>query len=297
MARGDVGFVLGLAGFLLGGWAVFTAMSMKSDVDSVVNERKSDEEAINSMGARVEDLDRAHKDLTQRVNGLSSDPKMLREALERLNVRVQKLEEGRAAPPAENGEPKQLSVKAGLSKDDFDALRAKVYGGEATDDEEAEFWKAAREQPELLKGIRAELEKKVADAPRDIDARMKLAQAYIATLLTFPDGPERGAWSMKAVGQWNAVLEIDPNQADAHYSLGMNYSFWPDQFNKGPDAIKHFEAARKIQDQATPEAKFANTYVQLHKLYVKAGKTEDAQKVLDEGLRRYPDDEDLKKLK
>ncbi len=110
MSRGDVGFVLGLAGFLLGGWAVFTAMSMKSDVDSVMNERKSDEESINSMGARVEDLDRSHKDLSQRVNGLSSDPKMLREALERLNVRVQKLEEGRAAPKPNDGDAKAVPV-------------------------------------------------------------------------------------------------------------------------------------------------------------------------------------------
>jgi tetratricopeptide (TPR) repeat protein len=172
-----------------------------------------------------------------------------------------------------------------------------VYAGQATEEEEEEFWRTSRERPELLKGILTELEKKVTDAPRDIDARLALASAYIAKLYTVPDGPEKGVWSMKAVTQWNAVIEQDPNNWDAHQSLGFNYSFWPDQFNKGPDAIKHFEAARKIQEGSTPDAKHANTYIQLHKLYVKAGKTDEAAKVLEEGLRRFPDDEELKKLK
>ena len=37
MNRGDVGLVLGLAGFLLGGYAVFTATSTKGDVDDGKN--------------------------------------------------------------------------------------------------------------------------------------------------------------------------------------------------------------------------------------------------------------------
>jgi tetratricopeptide (TPR) repeat protein len=296
MERGDVGLVLGLAGFLLGGWAVFTARSMKPDLDSVMNERRIDEDALTGLGGRVDELDKSHKELTRRVNGLSSDPQQLRQAIERLNVRVDALEKGQAPPKLKDGDP-QPPKAATLSQEEFDALRKKIYAGEATDDEEGEFWQMSREHPELLKGILADLEKKVGDAPRDIAARLNLARAYIEKLYTVPDGPEKGVWSMKAVSQWNAVLEIDPNNWDAHQSLGFNYSFWPDQFNKGPDAIKHFEEARKIQEAATPEPKHANTYVQLYKLYVKAGKTTEAKAALDEGLRRFPDDEELKKLR
>jgi tetratricopeptide (TPR) repeat protein len=296
MERGDIGFVAGLAGFLLGGWAVFTSLSMKSDIDSLVNERKQDEEFIAGIGERVENLDRSHKDLTQRVNGLSSDPKALREALERLQVRVDALEQGREIQrPAADGVgfvPELFDAKK-----KFDELRAKVYAGEATDDEEAEFWRLSREKPDLLKGILTDLEKKVSDAPRDIEARLALARGYIEKLYTVPDGPEKGVWSMKAVAQWNAVLDIDQNNWDAHQSLGFNYSFWPEQFNKGPDAIKHFEAARKIQEAATPDPKHANTYIQLHNLYNKAGKSKEAADILEEGMRRFPNDEELKKLK
>ena len=297
MERGDIGFVAGLAGFLLGGWAVFTSLSMKSDVESVMNERKADEDALAGLGARVEDLDRSQKDLTRRVNSFDASPRSIDGRIQALEERLAALEAGRE--PAKTSE-EQKNLTPGdpdAAKKKFDELRAKVYAGESTNDEEEEFWRLSREQPELLKGILTDLEKKVADAPRDIDARLALASAYIAKLFTVPSGPEQGVWSMKAVAQWNKVLEQEPNNWDAHQSLGFNYSFWPEQFNKGPDAIKHFEAARKIQESATPEAQHANTYVQLQKLYVKVGKPEEAAKVLEEGLRRFPDDEDLKKLK
>lgn len=297
MERGDVGFVAGVAGFLLGGAALVMSLGLTPRVKSLENVDAVDEDAISGTGHRVDDLEKSHKELGRRVSGLSAEPKELREAIERLQLRVTALEQGRAPPKLKEDEPKQATDKPELSKEDFDKLRTKVLAGEATDDEEAEFWKSSREHPELLKAIRADLEKKVADAPRDIEAKMNLARAYIETLLTMPDGPEKGAWSMKAVQQWNGVLEIDPNNWDAHASLGTNYSFWPDQFNKGPDAIKHFEAARKIQESAPSDPKYANTYVQLHKLYVKAGKTDDAKAVLEEGLRRFPNDEELTKLK
>ena len=106
MERGDIGFVAGLAGFLLGGWAVFTSLSMKSDVESLRNERGSDQDNITGIGARVEGLDQSHKALTRRVDGLSSDPKVVREAIEHLQTRVKALEEGRAPPKLKDDEPK-----------------------------------------------------------------------------------------------------------------------------------------------------------------------------------------------
>jgi TolA-binding protein len=296
MERGDVGIVAGLAGFLLGGWAVFTAFSMKSDVESLKNERRNDEDALTGLGSRVDELDSSHKELTRRVNGLSSDPKQLREAIERLNVRVDALEQGQAPPKLKDEAPTPpKSTK--LTQEELDALRTKVFSGASTDDEEVEFWDAVKSRPELLKAILTDLEKKVADSPRDIDARMNLARGYLAKLFTATYGPEMGLWAGKAEAQWKAVLEVDPNHWGAHYSLGFSYSQYPDFLNKRPDAIKEFEALRKIQETSTPEPRHAGTYLQLRQLYLKEGKTAEAQAALDEGLRRFPDDEELKKLK
>jgi TolA-binding protein len=297
MQRGDVGFVAGLAGFLLGGFAAFSAASMKSDLESVMNEREADQDALTGVGARVEDLERSHKELTRRVGGLSSDPKTAWEAIHDLQGRMQKLERGGAAAPA-NGPGEVLSTAApkGMTQDDFAALRQKVNSEQASEEEDTAYRQALREHPELMDALLRDLEKKVADTPRDIAKRLDLARGYIEKLYTVSD-MEKGALSMKAVAQWNAILEIDPNHWESHQSLGFNYSFWPEQFNKGPDAIKHFEAARKIQEASTPEPKHANTYIQLQKLYVKAGKAAEAKEVLEEGLRRFPDDEELKKLR
>jgi tetratricopeptide (TPR) repeat protein len=115
--------------------------------------------------------------------------------------------------------------------------------------------------------------------------------------MSVPDGMEKGIWSNKMIAEEKSILEIDPNDWDARFSVATNYSFWPEQFNKRPDAIKEFETLRKVQESQTPEAKHAQTYFQLRQLYLKDGRTDDAKAVLEEGLRRFPDDGELKKAK
>src|SRR5690349_17204422 len=119
------------------------------------------------------------------------------------------------------------------------------------------------------------MEKAVADNPRDIDARMKLSRAYIEKLLTVPDGPEKGAWSMKAMDQYKKVLDIDPNHWSARFRLAFNYSQWPDFLNKRPDAIREFETLKKIQEGQTPNPEHAQTYFQLRQLYLKDGRSDE----------------------
>jgi tetratricopeptide (TPR) repeat protein len=295
MNRGDVGLVLGLAGFLLGGYAVFTATSTKGDVDDGKKLHMMDNDAMAGLGARVEKLDASHKELTRRVNGLDVNPRSGADRIQALEERVDALEKSRGAAPAPNA-PKDES-KAGASFEEFAALQKKVFEGDATTDEQARFWELLRLKPELLADAMKRLEKAVADNPGDHEARMKLSRAYLAKLFTVPDGPEKGVWSMKAMEQYRKVLEADPNHWEARYSLAFNYSQWPDFLNKRPDAIREFETLRKIQENATPEPQHARTYFQLRQLYLKDGRTEDAKAVLEEGVRRFPDDEELKKAK
>jgi tetratricopeptide (TPR) repeat protein len=295
MNRGDVGLVLGLAGFLLGGYAVFTATSTKGDVDDGKKLHMVDNDAMAGLGARVEKLDASHKELTRRVNGLDVNPRSGADRVKALEERVEALEKSGGAAPAPSA-PKDEG-KAGATLEEFAALQKKVFEGDATTDEQARFWELLRLKPELLADAMKRLEKAVADNPGDHEARMKLSRAYLAKLFTVPDGPEKGVWSMKAMEQYRKVLEADPNHWEARYSLAFNYSQWPDFLNKRPDAIREFETLRKIQENATPEPQHARTYFQLRQLYLKDGRTEDAKAVLEEGVRRFPDDEELKKAK
>jgi tetratricopeptide (TPR) repeat protein len=300
MQKVDVALVAGVAGFLLGGGSVFYAVSASREANIALDDAHktmlSDNDNIAGMGTQLKSLDESVKALTKRVDRAGSDPAKLWESLNRLQARVGALENGKVAQLPKDDEPKAAD---GVSKDTakFDELKKKVLSGKATEDEQAEFWAALRENPALLADLMKQAEKAVADNPRDKEAHRALASVYLAKLMSVPDGMEKGVWSNKMISEDKAILDIDPNDWDARFSVATNYSFWPEQFNKRPDAIKEFETLRKIQEQATPEPKFAQTYLQLRNLYLKDGRTDDAKAVLDEGLRRFPDDEELKKAK
>jgi tetratricopeptide (TPR) repeat protein len=297
MNRGDVGFVLGLMGFVAGCYAAYTVSSMKIDVDDARKLHMGDNDSLAALGERVEKLDASHKELVRRVNGLDANPRSGGDRVKALEERIDALEKSRAAggaaSPTQGEPPKDAKGAAG----EFDELLKKMTSGAATADDKERFWELAREKPALLADLIKQFEKSVADAPRDKEAHRNLAQAYLVKLMAVPDGMEKGLWSNKMIGQEKAILDIDPEDWDARFSIGINYSFWPEQFNKRPDAIKEFETLRKIQETKTPDPKHAQTYFQLRQLYLKDGKTDEAKAVLDEGLRRFPDDEELKKAK
>jgi len=297
MNRGDVGLVLGLGGFLLGGAAVFVALDAKKEtserwaaMETMVTQ---DKDSLGAWGEKMKAFDAAQKDMQRRVNGLDS-PRAGGDRVAALEARLDQLEKSLhgALPP--QAAPKNAAAGADA---EFEELRKKVLSGEATNDELAKFFAELREKPEILAGLIKDAEQSVKDRPRDKEAHRALAGVYLQKLMSVPDGMEKGVWSNKMIGEEKAIVDIDPEDWDAHRSIATNYSFWPEQFNKRPDAIKEFEACRKIQEARTPEPKFASTYLQLRQLYLKDGRTEDAKKVLDDGLVRFPDDEELKKAK
>lgn len=297
MQRGDVGFVLGLAGFLLGGWALVQSLPAAGRLDALQEAITLDEESVASLGSRVEDVDKAQKDLARRVNAIDLNPRTFDQRMRALEDRVAALESrsGQTAPGAKDTELAPRSSDPEADAAELRALQDKVFGGEATQDEQARFWAMLREKSEVLAGVLADLEKAVAETPTDVDARMRLSRGYLAKLFTVPDGPEKGVWAMKAMGQYGKVLELDPEHWEARFSLGMSYSQFPDFLNKRPDAIREFETLKKQQESRSPEPHFAQTYLQLRELYLKDGKTDEAKRVLDEGMRLFPDDKELRK--
>lgn len=177
----------------------------------------------------------------------------------------------------------------------FRAMLARVLGiaSDATPEEQTRFWEMARSSGHLARIIES-LEDRIADDPKDAAARMQLADAYVAKLLTVPAGPERGVWGMKAEAQWKAVAERDPNHWESQYRLGENWSHYPDFMNKTADAIGAFERARTIFEASPPDPRQAGAYVQLARLYLKQGNTDLARQVLGAGTARFPGDEAIR---
>jgi len=175
----------------------------------------------------------------------------------------------------------------------FESLREKVWSGNATADEEARFWALARTTG-MLDEVVADLEQRVSDAPRDIDRRMQLADAYTAKLLTVPDGPERGAWAGKAELQWAEILKVDDRHWQARFNVAFSWSQWPPFLGKALAAIDQFEKLRTQQEQGTPEKRHAQVYLSLAELYRGQGNVDRANETLRAGLDRHPDAEALR---
>jgi tetratricopeptide (TPR) repeat protein len=179
---------------------------------------------------------------------------------------------------------------------EFRELLGRVLGRgrdrEATAEEKERFWEMARNSPHLRELMRR-LESEVAANGRDPAARMALADAYVAKLLSVPAGPLRGIWGMKAEAQWRKVLEQDPNHWEAQFNLAYGQACCPDFMNLTGSAIEGLERARTIQERIAPEPRFAITYLELSRLYLKQGDKAKARAVLRAGLDLHPHHHEL----
>lgn len=253
---------------------------------------------VDGLKRRVDELESRLVDADGRIERLRRDNRDLVESLADAARRVQELEN---APPmvtvaggqgSEGLEPAAPSEAE--AREEFESLRKKVWDGTATSAEQERFWELARSTG-LLDGVLADLEQGVQANPADIDARMTLASGYVAKLLTVPDGPLRGLWAQKAMGQWQKVLEVDENHWEARYSVAFSWSQYPDFLNKTPDAIREFERLREIQERGAPEPRHAGVYVQLANLYRKQGNADKSRETLRRGLDLHPGNPELQK--
>ncbi len=177
---------------------------------------------------------------------------------------------------------------------EFRDLRKKVFRNEASPDEQKRFWELAK-SPGLMDGVLADMEAAVAGSPEDLPARMELGQSYIAKLFTVPPGPEMGTWAAKAEGQWKEVLARDDRHWDARMALATSFARYPEFLNKTADAIREFETLRKQQEGGPAEAKQSRVYLELGNLYKRAGNPTKQRETFEEGHRRHPEEEDLRK--
>ena len=178
--------------------------------------------------------------------------------------------------------------------EDFAAEMARVLRGEASDDEQLEFWQGIQTS-KRLDALIADLQGAADADPEDVASRLSLAQAYVTKVWGSPAGPAQGLWAAKAEKVWKEVLETDPENWQAQHSIGFSYSQYPDFVNKTGAAIIEYEKTIALQE-AAPEsrARFANSYLELSKLHVKNGDPSSALSTLEKGAAAHPDDAALK---
>ena len=191
-----------------------------------------------------------------------------------------------ALPKREEGDGARATAE------DFRAMMTKILRGQASQDEQLQFWEQARTSGHLAEVI-TELEEEVAGDEGAISARMDLAEAYTIKLLGVPAGPEKGLYAAKAEGLWKEVLKLEPNHYAAQYSIASSLSRYPEFLNRTGDAINEFEKAIAIQEQDGSEVDNPNAYLELSRLHLRDSNPVAALETLERAARRHPDNEDI----
>jgi tetratricopeptide (TPR) repeat protein len=192
------------------------------------------------------------------------------------------LAEGRGALPADAAANATTAI-------DTETALAKLR-------QHASFWNngdlykkvfAAGKMDELI----ASFEELAAANPKDPQAQMDLANAYLAYLQM---DNSKYPLSMKADEAFDRVLALDEHHWEARFSKAVSYTFWPEFLGKKKDAIANFERLVDQQDSMPVADYQAQTYLYLGNLLSERD-PERARAVWQRGLRRHPGNAELAK--
>lgn len=182
--------------------------------------------------------------------------------------------------------------------EEFAALMSRLqrsdFSIDGSPEEQARFWELARTSgvlPALIDQLLARIEAN----PADVAARLDLADAYIAKLLTVPIGPERGVFGDLAERQWSRVLELEPRNWQAQSAIANSLSHYPAFLHRTDDAIRELEKTRELQRALSPDPAQEETYLRLSLMYQRKNQGDKARETLQEGLRRHPDSAPLQR--
>ncbi len=177
----------------------------------------------------------------------------------------------------------------------FFKLKAAYTSGTAGEEEMAELLKLSKSKP-IMSFIVKGLEKKIADDPEDLEARLQLANVESSRVHMAESITERAMLGRNVREQISEVLKRDPENWQGRFMKAVGISHSQRTPQGRANAIREFESLLTIQASRPSEPKFAQTYGQLAIVYMAERDTKKAREVLTEGLASYPDAKDLKDL-
>jgi tetratricopeptide (TPR) repeat protein len=129
-------------------------------------------------------------------------------------------------------------------------------------------------------------QKAVNLAPANAGGHLLLASSALEYALQFPNSGSRSSDLALAQSEYKKVLKVLPNNAYVYYALGRT-SFGLEDAN---GATKDFSRSLQINPQQ-------DIYWDAAQAYIKKNDRATAQKLAEEGLRRYPNDASLHNLR
>ncbi len=129
--------------------------------------------------------------------------------------------------------------------------------------------------------------------PNNPDAQNDLGDAYIQKVQSMGASPKAGMVATRADKAYTKALELDPNHLDARRSKAIALSFWPPIMGKQSESIQQFEILIEKQNLVPVEPDHVHAYLLLGNMQMQMGKMEEARTAWQNGLSRFPGNEDL----
>ena len=135
-------------------------------------------------------------------------------------------------------------------------------------------------------------QKKVAVNPKAANLHLNYGFAYVDKI------PVAGSITQvilanNALSEFARALELQPSWI-AYYTRGESYLFWPKIFNRASAGVADLEKALEIQKREPKRSYHVKTFIALGDGYWKTDQMQKAQDIWQEGLRAFPENQQLK---
>ena len=155
------------------------------------------------------------------------------------------------------------------------------------------MWQKVKSAGELDQVV-AELKRRAAANPNDPAIPTALGEALM-NKFPLADPDESAMNGMLMDQSFNRALKLDPANWEAQFFKASELTYWPAEFNKGPEAIQRFSALIDQQETMPAQPEFAQTYALLGDYYQKTGLADKAAATWQLGLTKFPGDPTLLK--
>ena len=135
-------------------------------------------------------------------------------------------------------------------------------------------------------------EKAVADHPNSANLHLNFGFAYVDKI------PVAGSITQvilanNALTEFSKAVELQPSWL-AYYTRGESFLFWPKIFNRASLGVVDLLKAMEIQKKGPRRSYYVKTYIALGDGYWKTDDLTKARAVWQEGLKEFPNNEQLK---
>lgn len=135
-------------------------------------------------------------------------------------------------------------------------------------------------------------EKEVAEHPKSANLHLNFGFAFVDKI------PVAGSITQvilanNALAEFTKAVELQPSWI-AYYTRGESYLFWPKIFNRAGLGVADLQKAMEVQKKGPRHGYHVKTYIALGDGYWKTDDLEKARTIWQEGLKEFPNNEQLK---